>query len=77
MLVLTRKSNEAIFIGNNVKVKVLKVERGHVSLGIEAPVNVAVHREEIFNKISDLNRKGTFNMKFPIEKIRKREVEMV
>lgn len=51
MLVLTRKIGESIIIDDEVDVKVLSVQGGQVSLGIEAPKHIAVHREEIFKKI--------------------------
>lgn len=54
MLILTRKLNEAIIIGdekNPITIRVISVTRGQVRLGIDAPKNVPVHREEIFNKI--------------------------
>tara|TARA_A100000171_G_C2140369_1_gene154950 strand:- start:15834 stop:16007 length:174 start_codon:yes stop_codon:yes gene_type:complete len=47
MLVLTRKINETIVIDSNIKVTVLGVDRGQVKLGIEAPKDVIVDREEI------------------------------
>jgi carbon storage regulator len=54
MLVLTRKPNEAIVIGKNgqVKIKILSVRGYQVRLGIEAPRDVEVHREEIFLRIA-------------------------
>ena len=53
MLLLTRKMNESIVIGNSgeVTVKVLGIQRGQVRLGIEAPRDIAVHREEVLQRI--------------------------
>ena len=51
MLILTRKVGEAIIINNDVKVTVLSVEGNQIRLGIDAPKEVAVHREEIHNRI--------------------------
>ena len=51
MLVLTRKPGETITIGNDIKVTILGVEGGQVRVGIAAPKEVSVHREEIYNKI--------------------------
>ncbi len=51
MLVLTRYINEAINIGNDVSVRILDVRGNQVRVGIEAPKEVPVHREEIFFKI--------------------------
>ena len=52
MLILTRKIGESIIIGDNVKVTVLGVEGRQVRVGIDAPKEVSVHREEIYEKIA-------------------------
>jgi carbon storage regulator len=53
MLVLSRKPTETIVIGENgkIKVTVLNVKKYQVKIGIEAPKEIMVHREEIFNRI--------------------------
>jgi carbon storage regulator len=51
MLILTRRVGESVFIGNDVIVTVLGVKGGQVRTGINAPRNVAVHREEIYERI--------------------------
>ncbi|MCF7885856.1 MAG: carbon storage regulator CsrA [Candidatus Marinimicrobia bacterium] len=56
MLVLTRKCDESIRIGNNIIVKVLESSSGHVKLGIEAPRKIPVHREEIYQRIQEENK---------------------
>jgi carbon storage regulator len=48
MLILTRKLGENIRIGDRIKIIILDVKGGQVKLGIDAPPNVAVHREEIY-----------------------------
>ena len=58
MLVLTRKVGESINIGNNIKVTIINMDGGQVRLGIEAPRDVIVHREEIYIKILEENRKA-------------------
>ncbi len=57
MLVLTRKLGENIRIGDSVKITVLEVRSGQVKLGIEAPPEVKVHREEIYARIQEENRR--------------------
>ena len=53
MLVLTRRIGEKIIIGDKViEVKVVSVDGGAVQLGITAPADVSIHREEIYNKIT-------------------------
>ena len=47
MLVLSRKQNEKIVIDGGIVITVVKIDRNHVRIGIEAPENVAVFREEI------------------------------
>lgn len=59
MLILTRKLGESITIGDNIKVTVLGVYGRQVRLGIEAPLKVVVHREEIYVKIQQENRKAS------------------
>lgn len=51
MLILTRRVGETLKIGENVDVTVLGVKGNQVRLGIKAPKTVAVHREEIFERI--------------------------
>jgi carbon storage regulator len=51
MLVLTRRIGEAIRIGPHILVTILGVKGSNVRLGIEAPKDVAVHREEVFERI--------------------------
>lgn len=58
MLILARKVGEAIAINDNIKVKVLEIKGGQVKLGVDAPYHVAVHREEIFLRILEENRRA-------------------
>lgn len=53
MLILTRRIGEALMVGNDVAITVLGVKGNQVRLGIDAPKDVAVHREEIFQKIQN------------------------
>jgi carbon storage regulator len=48
MLVLSRRPNESIRIGSNIQIKLLQVRGNQVTLGIEAPVEVSVDREEVY-----------------------------
>jgi len=51
MLILTRRAGETVMIGNDVTITVLGVKGNQVRIGINAPKDVAVHREEIFERI--------------------------
>ena len=57
MLVLTRKLNERIIIGDDITVTVVEIRDGTVRLGIEAPRSIAVHREEVAMEIRDAKRR--------------------
>ncbi len=59
MLILTRKFGENIRIGDKIKIIILDVKGGQVKLGIDAPPNVAVHREEIYERIREENRRAS------------------
>lgn len=59
MLILTRKLGESINIGEEIKISVLGIHGRQVRIGIEAPMNVVVHREEIYMKIQEENRKAS------------------
>lgn len=51
MLVLTRRTNETLIIGDDIKITVLGVKGNQVRFGIDAPKEVSVHREEVYNRI--------------------------
>ncbi|MDH2998594.1 carbon storage regulator [Pasteurellaceae bacterium LFhippo2] len=54
MLILTRKIGESLLIGDDVEITVLSIRGSQVKLGVKAPKEIAVHREEIYQRIKAL-----------------------
>jgi len=54
MLILTRKVGESLLIGDDVSITVLSVRGNQVKIGVNAPKDVSVHREEIYQRIKEL-----------------------
>ncbi|HTN00268.1 carbon storage regulator CsrA [Planctellipticum variicoloris] len=55
MLVLSRQRDESIFIGDNIKITVVDIRGDKVRLGIEAPTEIPVHRQEVYEAIQREN----------------------
>lgn len=58
MLILTRRIGEKLLIGDDVQVSVLSVRGNQVSIGIDAPKDVPVHREEIRDRLNKQSKDG-------------------
>lgn len=56
MLVLTRKAGEGIIIGDNISIKVIEMKGGGVRIGIEAPRNCKIYRQEVYDRITEENK---------------------
>jgi carbon storage regulator len=65
MLILSRKLNESIIIDGNIVVKVLRIDKDTVKLGIQAPSELPVHREEIYQAIQKNKQAGTNGVQTP------------
>jgi carbon storage regulator len=65
MLILARKEGEAIVVADNVRIQILETKAGQVKLGIEAPGHITIHREEIYQRIVDENKKAA--METPLD----------
>jgi carbon storage regulator len=60
MLVLTRKVGESIAIGDQIKVRVVEVKGNSIRIGIEAPADFRIYREEIYLKVQEQNRLASY-----------------
>lgn len=58
MLVLSRKAGEALRIGTELRIQVISVSGSKVRLAIEAPDDISIHREEVFERIARANREA-------------------
>ena len=56
MLILTRKTNEKIKIGNEITLSIIEIKGEQVKIGVEAPKEVKVFRQDVFNAIKNENR---------------------
>ncbi len=74
MLILTRKIGECITIGDQIKIYVMEIKGRQVRLGIDAPPEAPVHREEVYDRILEENRLAARIAPEDIEKVmRKKE----
>jgi carbon storage regulator len=69
MLILTRKLGESVTIGDDIKITILGVRGRQVRLGIIAPQKVTIHREEIYFKIQEENKRAVATTKEDLIKI--------
>jgi carbon storage regulator len=58
MLILTRRIDEVIRIGDDISIKVLDIDGHQIRIGIDAPKTVEVHREEVFNRIANERKRN-------------------
>lgn len=59
MLVLTRKPNQSIQIGDDIEIKILAIDGEQIKIGIHAPKHIDIHRKEIYLAIQEENTKAT------------------
>ncbi|MCG7433837.1 MULTISPECIES: carbon storage regulator CsrA [Lysinibacillus] len=72
MLVLSRKKDESIMIGDQIEIKILAVEGEQIKLGIVAPKTVKVHRSEVFEAIQAQNKEALSSTTNFLEQLRKK-----
>ena len=70
MLVITRKKDESILIGEDIEITVIRLEDGSVKLGISAPKDKTILRKEVYEKVKEENLKA-INSSFDISKLLK------
>lgn len=58
MLILTRKPGESLYIGDNIKVTIVELKGNQIRVGIDAPSDLRIYREEIYVQILEENRKA-------------------
>ena len=73
MLILSRKPGESIVIDGRIVVKIVRLEGDMVKLGIEAPADVPVHRQEVYEEIQRNNQEAVTNGRPPLPRLPLRE----
>ncbi|KOP77745.1 carbon storage regulator CsrA [Lysinibacillus sp. FJAT-14745] len=72
MLVLSRKKDESIMIGDQIEIKILAVEGEQIKIGIVAPKTVKVHRSEVFEAIQAQNKEALSASTSFLERLKKK-----
>ncbi|MDM5351421.1 MULTISPECIES: carbon storage regulator CsrA [Lysinibacillus] len=72
MLVLSRKKDESIMIGDHIEIKILAVEGEQIKLGIVAPKTVKVHRSEVFEAIQAQNKEALSSTSSFLEQLKRK-----
>ena len=71
MLILTRKTNQKLIINDNIEIVILESYKNTVKIGVNAPSNVQIYREEIYNEIKKSNKQAQITDINAINKIAK------
>ncbi|MDI9608406.1 MAG: carbon storage regulator CsrA [Atribacterota bacterium] len=71
MLVVTRRIDQSIRIGNNIEIKILGIEKGKVKVGVSAPPDIPVYREELYQSLVQDNQKALFVSEEMVPTLRK------
>jgi carbon storage regulator len=68
MLVLTRRNDESIIVGNDIEITVIGIEGDRVKIGIKAPSNIDIHRKEVYLSIQNENQEANNSINLLHEK---------
>ncbi|AJA47842.1 carbon storage regulator [Clostridium pasteurianum DSM 525 = ATCC 6013] len=71
MLVITRKKGESIIIGDNIEVKIIKIDDGSVKIAIDAPKEVVILRGELYKEVEEENKNAVVFEKSILKNIKK------
>ncbi|MFT8313953.1 MAG: carbon storage regulator CsrA [Clostridium sp.] len=71
MLVITRKKDESIRIGDNIEVKIIKIDDGSVKIAIDAPKEVVILRGELYKEVEEENKNAVVFEKSILKNIKK------
>lgn len=74
MLVLSRKKDESIMIGDQIELKILSIDGDQVKVGIVAPKNIKVYRSEVYESIQNQNKESLKVTKSILEQISKKNL---
>ena len=75
MLILSRKPGETIVIDGRIRVKVIRVEGDVVKIGIEAPADVSLHRQEVYDEIQRSNKEAAGGGNAPLPRVARKDGE--
>ncbi|HZL14455.1 MAG TPA: carbon storage regulator CsrA [Verrucomicrobiae bacterium] len=70
MLILSRKLGESIVIDGTIRVQIMRVDGDVVKIGIEAPAEVPVHRQEVYEEIQRSNQQALTQQNMPLPKLK-------
>ncbi|NSW76250.1 MAG: carbon storage regulator CsrA [Candidatus Atribacteria bacterium] len=71
MLVITRRVNQSIRIGDKIEIKIVGIDKGKVKVGISAPLDVPIYREELYQSLVEGNRGSVFASQDMVLSLRK------
>lgn len=73
MLILSRKIGETVVIDGNIRVKIVRVEGDVVKVGIEAPGEVSIHRQEVYDEIQRSNKEALTGGRSALPRLNKKK----